>query len=222
MQEVMLVNPTKSRAKKSTKRKAPAKRRTTTTRKAPAKRQASRRQFRRRTYRQNPAPRTIMRRVIDRQVRPAAVQAVGALGVDYAYGWGSQYLPENLTTGMIRHLTKGAGAVALSTLAAGYMNTTTANELAKGSLTVIMYEAGKEAMESAGLPMGYYSASPVMRRRRSMGYYQRPGGRRLQASTSRAARMGFYQDAPRSIRAGVGNNGALPEPEEAFDSSAID
>lgn len=230
MQEIMLVNPNKRRAKKkrATKRSSPARRKTASRRKSPAKRRTSsaRRSGSRRTYRKNPAPRTMMRRVIDRQVVPAAIQAGGALGVDWLYGQGAQYLPSTLTGGMMKHVTKGGAAVLLATLASNFMRNDTANQIAKGSLTVTMYEAGKDALEGAGITMGYYSASPVIRRRRNLSAYQRMPSRRLTATGGggihrggHGNNVGLYQRAPAARRPSPMD--ALTAPEAEFNSADI-
>lgn len=163
-------------AKRRTRRKpAPRKttRRTTVARKAAPRRKSNparrRTTMRRRTYKRNPARmRFNMRRIVEAQLKPALMGAVGAVGIDMLYGnLMANFLPAQLTTGMGRHATKGAIAVGASVVVGGFMGSKRANEMAVGSLTVTMRDAIREFLATAAptLPLGDYDG---------MGYYS-PG-----------------------------------------------
>lgn len=168
-------NPTKKRRRKKSASKASSPKR-----KSSRKRKASAKSGKRRRagFRSNPIRigGGFMRRVIDNQLIPASVQASGAILLDLGFGYFGQYLPAALTSGLARHATKVAGAALLSTVAqhTKLVNSTVANNLAKGAMTVVLHDFGKEMLGqfAPSLPLGYYTASPVVRlagyRRRSM------------------------------------------------------
>lgn len=174
--------------RKPAKRKAPAKRKSITrvsakTKRKPTKRLVSRR--RRNTHKgyfPNPRKRMASRKknmvanIIDKQLKPAAIQASGALMLDVGYGYLGSYIPDMLNTGMIKHATKGVVAIALGFIASNFIKGSTANELAKGAMTVTMHDAMKEALNTYApmVPLGYYNASPVMSDQ--MGYYSADAG----------------------------------------------
>lgn len=172
MPQAMIVNPHKRGSKK---RKAvhhtPKKRRRSGKRKKSAGKSVVR-------YKRNPInikPKQLMKRAIDQQLKPAAVGAAGALAVDAAFGVAGNYLPDVLTTGAGRHLTKGVGAVLLSVIAANFVKNETANELARGSMTVVLHDAARELIEEKfpGVALGYINSSFVapMRGRSFSGIY---------------------------------------------------
>jgi len=176
MSTLMLVNPRKrkpARRKATSKRKTTAKRRTSPVKRrtSVAKRRST--SAKRRTYKRNPSARGMLNRVLERQVKPAAVQAAGALAVDIAYGFLNRFIPAQFTEGPLRHLTRGVGAIGISAVAANFVKQSWANEMAKGSLTVVMHDAAKEAIGGVmpQLPLGYYS--PAMTT--GMGYYAESG-----------------------------------------------
>lgn len=154
-------------------RRAPVRRRTTTTR---------------RVYRRNPTRKTMMQNIMTKQIQPAAIQASGAIGLDIVYGYFGQFIPAQLNTGMLRHVTKGVAALGLGFVASNFMRNTTANEMAKGALTVTMHGAFKEALQQfmPAIPLGmdtaelgYYNASPVYEpqsQNMNMGYFQSNAG----------------------------------------------
>lgn len=179
------------------KRKAPARKRVATsapsrrTGRAPTKRLTARR--RRNTvkrYYPNPARRSgkmTIKNVVDNQIKPAAIQASGALMLDIGYGYLGGYIPAMLNTGMMKHATKGVVAIALGMVASNFMNNTTANKLALGAMTVTFHDALKEAMTTfmPAIPMGeagYYNPSPVYNS--PLGYYSGDSG----------DGMGYYSD----------------------------
>lgn len=163
---VMLVNPRKRSSRKS-------------------KSKSSKRRSRRRNpstaitrRKSNPAPRRASRRkrnpiralsggavdkIMQRQIKPAFVQASGAIGLDVLFGYVGSMLPPVLTAGAMRHVTKAVGAIALSVVAGNFVKNETANELAKGGLTVALYEAGREVVASTlpAVPLGFYSPGLV-------------------------------------------------------------
>lgn len=153
-------------------RKAVAKRATTTTRKrrSPARRTTVSKP---RTYKRNPSmPKISLKNVVKNQLKPAVVQASGALVLDLGYGYLGGYIPDMLNTGMAKHATKGVIAIALGMVAGNFIKNDTANKLALGAMTVTMHDAVKEAMQTymPSVPMGcsntgdlgYYSPSPVV------------------------------------------------------------
>lgn len=157
-------SPTK---RKSPKRKAPAKRRKTISKAAPSKRlRARRRKNTKRGYFPNPKKRTrksMVANIVDKQLKPAAIQATGALMLDIGYGYLGGYIPDMLNSGMTKYATKGAIAIGLGVIANMYMKSNTANLLATGAMTMTMHEAMKEAMANFApqVPLGFYSAAPV-------------------------------------------------------------
>ena len=139
----------------------PVKRRRTTARRtnpirckrrSPARRLIS--TVRKRRYKRNPSPRGM----VNSTLIPAAVAGLGAVSLDVL--WGFAPLPATLKTGPLRHLVKGAGAIALGWAAGMVVNKRTAGQLATGALTVVMYSAIREltAKFLPSVPLGYYSA----------------------------------------------------------------
>jgi hypothetical protein len=176
MPQLMLVNPAKRR-KSRRKTSSRKKRSTRRMRRNPIARASTRRnpvkRVRRRKYRRNPiGGKLSMRKVLNTQVMPALTQAGGALAVDLGYGYLSGYLPAMLTTGAARHATKGLMAILLSTVAANFVKSTTANQMAVGALTVTIHDAAKEVLATTmpSLPLGYYNYAPVQ----GLNYYTQP------------------------------------------------
>lgn len=130
-------------------------------------------------------------KVLDRTVMPAVSAAGGALLLDTA--WAYLPLPANLKNGPLKHLVKGAGAVALGELAAMVVSRKTADNMAVGALTVVMHSAGRELMGKYTPTvrmdgMGYMSPAVVAN---GMGYY--PGaGRGLPVAQGNAPQLGYY------------------------------
>ena len=234
MAQMMLVNPSKRKGKKmatrkrrtpaqkrataklvafNKKRRAPAKRKTparkTTARKAPAKRATTRRRTTPTKYRRNPAPRrtrkNMIQNIVEKQLKPAAIQASGALMLDVGYGYLGGYIPDVLNQGMMRHATKGVVAIALGFVASNFIKAGTANELAKGAMTVTLHDAMKEAVETYApqVPLGYYNASPVYAAD-ELGYFSHDNGTGL----------GYYSDD-------MGSGYSQGMETEAFDTSDI-
>ncbi len=184
--ELLLVNPRKRRAKRTTARrtarKTTAKRRT---RRAPVvmANPAPRRRRRLsalktrakraiRKYRRNPAPRLSFN-AITNMAKDAALGAAGALAVDVAFGYAKGYLPANMQSpvnadGSINPLyfaAKGGLAVLAGVL--GSKVTKHAGHMAAGSLTVSAYEVMRSFVPmSVNLGgMGYQSPARIAGRR---------------------------------------------------------
>lgn len=122
--------------------------------------------------------------IVDRQLKPAAIQASGAIGLDVIYGYFGNFIPAQLNSGMLRHVTKGVVALGMGFVVSNFMKNATANEMSKGALTVVMHDAFKEAL-SQWMPtiplgdVGYYNASPVYQPQSqdmNMGYFQSQTG----------------------------------------------
>jgi hypothetical protein len=121
--------------------------------------------------------------ILNTTVIPAAVAGAGALSLDVL--WSFMPLPENLKTGPLRHVVKGAGAIGLGWLAGMVVNKKTAAQLTTGALTVVTYNAMKEmvARFMPGVPLGYYSAGMPAG---TMGEYVSSGGMGEYVSTGDA------------------------------------
>lgn len=138
MAEMLLMNPVKKRRKK----------RKTTAKKKPVKRRAlstvTKRRSTTRRYRKNPARRK-MGNIINDTIMPSAVAAGGALGLDMMMAY--LPIPENLKTGPMQHLVKGAGAIGMGMLAGMFLKPKTAELITTGALTVVIHNAGKDAIQ---------------------------------------------------------------------------
>lgn len=156
-EELLLINP-----RKRTRRRSPARRRTTTARRRtaarrnPAPRRRRRTPARRRITRAayNPRPRGVMGQV-NQAMMPALQGAGGAIGLDLLMGF--MPLPPALSTGMVRHLVKGVGAVGVGMLAGMVARPATARNMLQGSLTVVMHDMAKETLQTTmpNIPLGY-------------------------------------------------------------------
>jgi len=136
MAKMLLVNPRKRKAKRKVKRKT--KRRLVSV----AKRKSSVV----RKYKRNPIRRkkSGIGGMLKDTIMPSAMAAGGAIGLDVVMGY--LPIPENLKTGPMRHLVKGAGAIGLGMLAGMFLKPKTAELITTGALTVTLHAAGKEAM----------------------------------------------------------------------------
>lgn len=108
-------------------------------RRSPVRRRVSKRVVRRR----NPIA---ARGIVDKMIMPAAIAASGAIALDVA--WAYLPIPANLKTGYVKHLSKGVGAVAMGWLASKVVKKKTADELAAGAMTVVIYNAAREMIAS--------------------------------------------------------------------------
>lgn len=154
MAQLMLVNPRKrkSAAKKAAKRPA-SKSKARRYAKNPITLNAVKK---RRKYRRNPIGGGL--KGITAPLMPAATAAVGAIGLDLAWGKIGGMLPDSLKSGPVRHVAKAAGALALGALAGMVLKKDTANNLAIGALTVVLHGAMRETIQSAmpGVTLGEY------------------------------------------------------------------
>ncbi len=134
---MLLVNPTRKKAKRKT-----VKRKTKRRLVSVSKRKSSTT----RRYKRNPIRRkkSGIGGILKETVIPSAIAAGGALGLDVAMGY--LPIPENLKTGPMRHLVKGAGAIGIGMLAAMFLKPKTAELITTGALTVTLHDAGKEAL----------------------------------------------------------------------------
>lgn len=155
MASLMLVNPRKRRSHKKAAshrkvRRNPAKahktRKVRRYARNPIGLHGARRTHKRRKYHRNPIGGKM--KGIFAPVMPAAISAVGAIGLDLAWGVVSSKLPAGLGVGPVRHVAKAAGALALGALAAMVVKKDTANLLATGALTVVLHSAMKEGIQS--------------------------------------------------------------------------
>jgi len=164
MAELMLVNPRKRRKTTAKRRKTTARRKTNPRRKvaaAPKRNPIRRRRAApvarrkaRRSRRRNPSARSILNTTLI----PALTAGAGAIGFNAL--WNFVPLPEQLKTGMVQHVAKAAGAIGLGMVAGNVVGRKRATELVAGALTVIAYNALKDAVSQVAptVNLGYYSA----------------------------------------------------------------
>lgn len=108
-----------------------------------------------RARRRNPSMRGISASVKSLFI-PALKGAGGALVVDIAMGYVSPMLPDSLNTTTTQPLVKAALAVALLYAGRKIVGGATAQQMAEGSLTVILHDTLKSYVP-AGITMGYLS-----------------------------------------------------------------
>lgn len=92
------------------------------------------------------------------QLQTAAFGAVGALGLDVLYGYGKQWLPDNIAANKYASLAvKAAGAVGLG-LVANRFAPGRGSQMAVGALTVMLHGLGKEFAQAQfpNLPLSEY------------------------------------------------------------------
>lgn len=162
-------NPAKRTAATSTRKRVSVNAASRRTKKSPTARLKARRKKNTVTgYYPNPRRRVGIKdgikNAIDNQLKPAAMQAAGALALDVGMGYFGGYLPAQLNSGMARHATKGVIAMILGYVAANFVGNQTANTMVKGALTVTLHDAGKDTLAqfAPSLPMGYYNPAPVL------------------------------------------------------------
>ncbi len=187
MSTLMLANP----RRRSRKTRSPAQRRAT--RELVAFNRSKKRSVKRRAPRRIERASRIRRRrnpikakgLIDDMVMPSAIGSAGAIGLDLAFHF--LPLPSMLKTGAGHLAAKGVGAILIGMLAGKVIKKSTANELARGALTVTLHSAAKDAIghflpnfalggvgDDYGLTdaMGYYSPAIVQD---GVGEYQDAG-----------------------------------------------
>lgn len=165
MASLMLVNPRKRRShKKATAthrkiRRNPAKahktRKVRRYARNPIGLHGSRRTHKRRKYHRNPIGGKM--KGIFAPVVPAAISAVGAIGLDLGWSTIKEHLPESLKKGPAMYISKALGALAIGTLAGMVTKKETAALLSTGALTVVFHDAMKnqlsEMKKSDGTPL---------------------------------------------------------------------
>ena len=170
-EQLLLINPRrKRRAKKSRRRRARSRRRVVSHRRRRRVARVSRRRSRRvggyrirrrraknprrhRSYkmrrRRHRNPIGLSSRGITATVVPAAIGAVGAVGLDVAWGYLSGYLPASLQSGVLGTVAKIAGAFGLGMVAGKVVGREKGKLVTAGAITVIAYGAIKEFAHSA-------------------------------------------------------------------------
>jgi hypothetical protein len=211
MEELLIVNPRRRRARGKRKGRSAAQRAATrkmiaanrsrrSRRSAPSmsinprRRRRSRSRASARRYRRNPATPALLRgfRIGGtdpmRIVQNAAIGAVGAIALNAVLS--RLPLPMMLMTGRVRYLTQGAVAIGLGMLAANFklVGSQVAAQAAEGALTVTLADAIKDFAAAAGFPLA------------GMGYYLPGVGVRAgpSAGASPAMHMGKYVSGPGS------------------------
>jgi hypothetical protein len=103
---------------------------------------ARRRRRKSRSYRRNPSLRSITGQ-LQSSAKVAAVGAVGAIGLDLAYGYTKGFLPDTLTGNKYGALAiKAIGAVVVGMIGNQVMPGR-GSQMATGAMTVIFHEAAK-------------------------------------------------------------------------------
>jgi len=218
--KLVAFNKRRGRKAPARKRKTPTRRKVavtalsrTTRRKPTARLKARRRKnisHKMRGYYPNPSRRSAkmsIKNVINQQIKPAAIQASGALVLDVGYGYLGGYIPDMLNTGMVKHATKGVVAIALGMIASNFVKNASVNQMVLGAMTVTMHDAMKEALQTyaPSVPMGYYSPSPTYG---DMGYIESNAG-----SAYTDTNLGYFESNPGT---------AYGTQSETFDTSAIE
>lgn len=171
---MILSNPKRRRRRSAAKAKRrPSKRRRSARRGGNAVSRAVARAFPKRIsvkYRRNPSGLGGLSQITG-TVKAAAIGASGALGLDILLGLAP--LPDNLKTGPMKHLVKGAGAVLVGMAASKVVGKSTATELTQGALTVILHDAMREQVVANfpalalgmltvdGRTLGYINPAPL-------------------------------------------------------------
>ena len=171
MAQLMLVNPSgrkrrKTRARTKTRARAKTRTRRHHTRAAKrhhvARRSNPVRMHRRRKYRTNPIGGSI-RNIINDVLKPGAIAALGALGLDVI--WGYLPIPASISASpMMAGLAKGAGAIGVGMLAGKMLGGKTGHLVALGGLTVVLHSLLRDQLATM-MPnimlgdVGYYGPS---------------------------------------------------------------
>lgn len=186
--QLLLINPTKRKAKRATAKRRVKRKAASTRRSAPVVVMANpspRRRGRRlsalrtkvkrasRKYRRNPSPRLSLNSITG-MAKDAAIGAAGALAVDVAFGYGKTVLPASMQSpinadGSINpmyYAAKGALAVLVGVL--GTKVTKQASHMAAGSLTVSAYELMRSFVPISVNLGNYTSAAPLAGNRRAV------------------------------------------------------
>lgn len=109
----------------------------------------------------------------------AGVGMVGAVGLDYVWQYGSQYLPASLQTGYVGTFAKAGAAIGAGWLASKVVGRSAAAAGVLGALTVVGYQflhqLIAQAAPAVAIPATTTAATPAMS---GLGAYQ-PGTVRL-------------------------------------------
>lgn len=96
----------------------------------------------------------------------ALTGAVGAVGLDYLWQWGSGYLPANLQSGYVGTIAKAGVAVGAGWLAGKAVGRPMAGAFVGGALTVIAYQLLHQMIASASpavaIPATTTAATPAL------------------------------------------------------------
>lgn len=96
----------------------------------------------------------------------AGIGAIGAVGLDYLWQWGSGYLPASLQTGYVGTAAKAAAALGAGWLASKAVGRPTAIAATAGALTVIGYQLLHQMISSAApaaaIPATTTAATPAL------------------------------------------------------------
>lgn len=172
MAEILLVNPRRRRkAKKARRRKSHARRvhrrRHSAVLGNPRRRRRRNPRFRRHHAKRRRNPAMLGGGIVGSltsSVKTGLTGALGALGLDLLWGYGSSYLPASLNTGMVQYLSKALGAVLVGIIG-GKVLKGRGSALATGAMTVVLHDALKSTLQTAmpTLPLGaYVSTSPIV------------------------------------------------------------
>jgi hypothetical protein len=112
-----------------------------------------------------------MKGMVNKWVIPSLQAGAGAVLLDVV--WGYVPVPAQLKTGPLRHVAKGAGAIALGWGVGQIAGKRMGDTMALGALTVTAYNAIRELMQTyaPGITLGYYSAGANAGSDPSLGYY---------------------------------------------------
>jgi len=96
----------------------------------------------------------------------AGIGAIGAVGLDYLWQWGSGYLPASLQTGYVGTIAKAGAALGAGWLASKAVGRPTAIAATAGALTVIGYQLLHQmiagAAPAAAIPATTTTATPAL------------------------------------------------------------
>jgi len=116
-----------------------------------------------RRYRRNPiGGKFNIKSFTNQTLMPATVGAVGALGLDVVLGY--LPLPPMLQTGVMKSVTRIAGAVGLGMIAGAVSNRRVGEQVAAGAITVTLYDLIKGWAQTAmpNLPLSGTEEYPVL------------------------------------------------------------
>lgn len=176
--QLLLVNPRRRRRRRTTRKRTRRRRRrnprpsyvsgSSVVRRNPRRRRPRRRRNQRRRF--GIVRGTNIASIFQDTVMPSVVAAGGAIGLDIV--WGMLPIPLTLKTGPVRYVAKGVGAIGMGMIAGMFFPAATAKNFTAGAMTVVMYDALKEAMATwmpqlalsaydinEGYGMGYPSAA---------------------------------------------------------------